>query len=79
MSEYWSLPVGCFSWSSFLVSSALFGLLHGRWIAGSLASMIFAVALYRRRELSDAVVAHATANALITLFALLTGNWSLWG
>ena len=68
--EYWSLPVGIFTWSSFLLSSALFGMLHGRWIAGTLSGMIFAIALYRRHELTDAVVAHATTNALIALFVL---------
>jgi hypothetical protein len=36
------------------------------------------LALYRRRELFDAVVAHATTNALIVLTVFMTGNWSLW-
>ncbi len=76
--DYWSLPVGFFSWPSFLVSSAIFGLLHTRWIEGTLSGMIFAIALYRRRELSDAVVAHATSNALIALLVLISSDWSLW-
>jgi exosortase E/protease (VPEID-CTERM system) len=69
---------GQFSWFSFLVSSALFGALHTRWIAGTIAGMLFALALYRRGRLSDAVVAHAVANALIAAHVLATGTWSLW-
>jgi CAAX prenyl protease-like protein len=72
------LPVGTFSWASFAISSGLFGLLHGRWLAGTLAGLLYALALYRRREFSDAVVAHATTNAMIAAVVLTTGAWSLW-
>jgi exosortase E/protease (VPEID-CTERM system) len=76
--DYWSLPVGSFSWASFLISSALFGIMHSRWIEGTISGMFFALALYRRRNLLDAVVAHATVNALIAAYVLSSGNWSLW-
>jgi CAAX prenyl protease-like protein len=66
------------SWPSFLVSSSLFGFFHDRWIAGTLAGLFYALALYSRRELSDAVLAHAVTNALIVAYALASGNWSLW-
>ena len=69
---------GRFTWGSFVISSVLFGALHGRWLAGTLAGMLYAVALYRRRELSDAVVAHATTNALIAAYVLATSSWSMW-
>jgi exosortase E/protease (VPEID-CTERM system) len=76
--EFTEVPPGRFSWPSFLISSALFGALHGRWLAGTLAGMLYAGALYRRGELADAVVAHATTNALIAAYVLTTGTWSLW-
>jgi exosortase E/protease (VPEID-CTERM system) len=70
---------GQFSWCSFLASSALFGAMHGGyWLVGTLAGMLFACAYYRRGELSDAVVAHATANGLLALYGAATGNWQLW-
>ena len=72
--DYWTLPIGAFSWPSLVISSGLFGLLHGRWLAGTLAGLLYAVALYRRRELSDAVVAHATTNAMIAAVVLITGD-----
>jgi CAAX prenyl protease-like protein len=73
-SDFDTQPVGAFSWVSFLASSVLFGLLHGEWLAGTMAGMIFAVALYRRRELTYALIAHATTNALIALTVLTTGQ-----
>jgi exosortase E/protease (VPEID-CTERM system) len=72
--------VGQFTWLSFLFSSFLFGLFHqNHWLAGSLAGMAYALALYRRRQLMDAVLAHITTNALIATYVLLTERWSLWG
>ena len=76
--DFKSVPQGKFSWPSFLVSSSLFGIFHDRWIAGTLAGMLYALALYRRHKLSDAVLAHATTNALIAAYVLAWGKWSLW-
>ncbi len=72
------MPAGTFTWLSFAVSSILFGVLHGNWVAGTVAGVAFAIALYRRGALSDAVVAHATANALLAAYVLATHSWSLW-
>jgi CAAX prenyl protease-like protein len=76
--EFREVPQGQFRLSSLLVSSVLFGALHGRWLAGTLAGLLYALALYRRRELFDAVLAHATTNALIAAEVFLAGAWSLW-
>lgn len=76
--DFENVPLGQFSWLSFLVSSVLFGLLHERWLAGILAGMAYALAVYRRGQLGDAVIAHMTTNALIALFVLTQAKWSLW-
>jgi exosortase E/protease (VPEID-CTERM system) len=78
-SDFQSVPPGRVTWWSFLVSSLLFGALHGRWSAGSLAGMAYCLAYRRRGELVDAVVAHAVTNALIAVAVLTAGYWSLWG
>ena len=67
-----------FTWLSFLVSSVLFGALHGRWLAGTVSGMFYAWALYRRGRVTDAVIAHATTNALIVADVLILGHWGLW-
>ena len=68
-----------FTWLSFVVSSVLFGALHGRWLAGTVAGMCYAWALYRRGRVEDAILAHAITNALIAADVLILGNWGLWG
>ena len=67
-----------FTWLSFLLSSFLFGALHGRWLAGTVAGMFYAWAMYRRGKVEDAIMAHATTNALIAAEVLIFGNWNLW-
>jgi CAAX prenyl protease-like protein len=61
-----------------LGSSIAFGVLHGRWVAGILAGMIYAAAQYRRGEVSDAIVAHAVTNGLLAVWVLAFGQWSFW-
>jgi CAAX prenyl protease-like protein len=67
-----------FTWASFLISSLLFGLLHGHWIAGTLAGMTYAAVLYRRGRLRDCVLAHAITNGLLAAAALASGDWGFW-
>ena len=76
--EFERVPLGRFSWLAFLGSSLAFGALHQRLVAGTLAGMLYAVAVYRRGALTDAVVAHSTTNALLAFYVLVTGSWSLW-
>lgn len=73
-----NVPPGQFSWGSFILTSLLFGLMHERWLAGTLAGMGYALALYRRGRLGDAVVAHMTTNALIAVLVLAQAEWALW-
>jgi exosortase E/protease (VPEID-CTERM system) len=62
-----------------LVSSVAFGALHGdRWLAGTIAGVLYAGALRWRGRIGDAVAAHAVTNALLAAWVLVTGNWSLW-
>ena len=76
--DFDQLTVVRFTWLSFLVSSVLFGALHGRWLAGTVAGMCYGFAMYRRGRVADAVIAHAVTNALIAADVLILGNWGLW-
>ncbi len=76
--DFRQVPIGSFTWLSFLGSSILFGAMHSEWVAGILAGMVFAFAVYRRGRLADAITAHATSNALLAMYVLPTHNWFLW-
>jgi exosortase E/protease (VPEID-CTERM system) len=59
------------------VSAGLFALLHDRWLAALLAGVVFSLVVWRSRNLTDAIVSHATANLSIALWALVTGAWHI--
>ena len=69
-SDFENVPAGRFTWLSFIVSSLLFGVLHNSWVAGTLAGAGFALALYHRGRVADAIVAHMTSNALVAVAVL---------
>ncbi len=76
--DFQSVPLGQFSWVSFVVSSLLFGAMHEDLLAATACGAIYALALYRRGDLGDSIVAHATTNALVALCVFATSAWSLW-
>jgi CAAX prenyl protease-like protein len=76
--DFRTVAPASFTWAAVAISSAAFGALHGRWLAGTLAGVVYAFAFYRRGKLFDAVLAHATTNALIAVSVVAAGNWSLW-
>jgi len=77
--DFTAVPLRELKWFPVLVSSLLFGVLHGgRWFAGSLAGILYAKAASHRGRLVDAMVAHAVTNALLASYVLITGQWSLW-
>jgi CAAX prenyl protease-like protein len=76
--DFESVSVRQFSWIALLGSSLAFGAMHDRLLAGTLAGVAYALVFRRRGELCDAVVAHATTNALIAAYVLAAGAWSLW-
>ncbi len=66
------------SWLACLGSSLLFGAMHSRVLAGTLAGVLYFLCFRRRGELGDAVLAHATTNALLAAYVLASRHWSLW-
>lgn len=77
--DFLSVDPRRFTALSFVGSSLAFGLLHSAPVMGTISGMLFALVVYRRGRLSDAVVAHFVANVLVVLYAALSGDWSLLG
>jgi exosortase E/protease (VPEID-CTERM system) len=77
--DFDSLSTRRYTYFAVLVSSVAFGALHGdRWMAGSVAGLIYAAVFVRRGRIGDAVVAHALTNALLAAWVLWSGRWYLW-
>jgi CAAX prenyl protease-like protein len=78
-SDFESVDLKGFHIVAFVLSSLAFGLMHGdRWIAGSLAGGLYAFVAIRRGRLMEAIVAHATTNALLAIWVVTGNRWYLW-
>ncbi len=54
--------------------AAIFGLLHDRWIEAVVASLAFSFVMHRSGRVTDAIVAHGVANAIVFAVAAGTGQ-----
>jgi exosortase E/protease (VPEID-CTERM system) len=76
-SEFESVEPGQVPLRNLALSSLLFGVLHGHWIAATLAGLAYGHAYRRRGRLFDAVLAHAATNLLLAGWAFWRDDWSL--
>ena len=77
--DFTRVPVRKITVLSMLVTSVLFGTMHGQfWLPATVSGLFFAWAFCRRGRIADAILAHATTNALIVVYALASGDWSRW-
>lgn len=74
-----SVPYARLSFMAILVSSVLFGVMHGdMWAMGIASGVVFALLAKFRGRLGEAVAAHVVANLVIAVAALALRNYSLW-
>jgi hypothetical protein len=77
--DFRAMPLGQMHWLSFVVTSAIFGLMHpDRWVAGILCGLAFQWLVIRKNRLGDAMTAHALTNFLLGLWVIWKGAWSFW-
>lgn len=76
--DFMTVRIGTFTWSSFIVSSLLFGAEHHLWLAGIMAGILYNLLLYRTRSIRLCILAHGITNFLLGLYVLYSGEWKFW-
>lgn len=76
--DFQSVPVGAFTWPSFWFTVLLFGAEHDQWLAGLICGALYNGLLYRTKNLTACVIAHAVSNAVLAAYVLHTGDWKFW-
>jgi len=76
--DFKKVPIGAFSWLSFCGTVVFFGVEHHRWLPGIVAGIIYTFLLYRKKELSDCILAHAITNLALGIYVLITHQWVYW-
>ena len=73
-----TVPLGSFTWFSFISVSILFGLEHHRIIVGIIAGVIYNLLLIRQKKLSGCILAHGVTNLGLGIYVLITESWMFW-
>lgn len=76
--EFESVPIGFFTWVSFLIATVLFGLEHNFIIAGIMAGVAYNALLYYTKSIAHCILSHAITNFLLGIYVLQTGKWHFW-
>ena len=77
--NFLTMPLGQFHGLSFVVTSAIFGLMHpDRWLAGIICGLAYQGLAIRKNRLGDAMSAHGITNFLLGIWVIWKGDWSFW-
>ena len=76
--DFTSVPVGLFTWPSFLITVTLFGLEHHLIAAGVMAGIAYNALLYYTKSIAHCILSHAVTNLLLGIYVLQTGKWHFW-
>lgn len=76
--DFLTIPMGTFSPMALAVTVGLSALSHPEWIVAALTNAIYCLWIARTRSLFSTVVAHATTNAALGAYVLISHNWKYW-
>jgi hypothetical protein len=78
--DFESVPLGRFSWLSFIVVVIAFAFSHSRpdWPAAVATGILYNLVIYRTKSLTTCVLMHATTNLLLGLWIMHTRQWGFW-
>jgi len=66
-------------WPALAICSVAFGITHGAmWLPAMLAGIAYGAIAIKTGRIGEAMVAHATTNALVAAAVLLFDQWQLW-
>jgi CAAX prenyl protease-like protein len=78
-SDFQSVKFHDIRWPALAICAVLFGITHGTmWLPAMLAGLAYGAIAIRTGSIGEAVVAHATTNALLAASVLLFDQWQLW-
>lgn len=76
--DFRSIPMGAFSWFSFIGVAVFFGLEHHRVLVGIIAGVLYGLLLVYQKNLKGVILAHGVTNLGLGLYVIVTGNWVFW-
>lgn len=76
--DFQSVPLGCFQWKPFLLTALMFGFAHNEWLAGILCAFAYQGLVCWKKNLGEAMTAHAITNFLLGIYIVARNEWNFW-
>jgi len=76
--DFKKVPLGTFSWFSFISTAVLFGLEHNRILAGISAGVFYNLLMIYQKNLKGVILAHGITNFGLGIYVIMTKNWIFW-
>lgn len=76
--DFQKVPLGSFTWQSFIICSILFGVEHHEWLVGIVAGVAYAYLLYKTKNLWACILSHGVTNLLLGIYVVMTQRWYFW-
>jgi len=76
--DFRSVPIGVFTWFSFIGVAVLFGFEHHRVLVGIIAGLLYGLLLVFQKNLRGVIFAHGVTNLGLGIYIVATGNWMFW-
>jgi uncharacterized protein len=76
--DFNGVPLGRFTWSSFLITGLFFGLEHNYFLAGIIAGSAYNLLLYKTGSISQCILAHGVTNLFLGIYVITSCQWQLW-
>ena len=76
--DFQAVPLGQFAWLPFVATAGAFGVAHREWLAGILCACAYQGLVCWRKNLGEAMTAHAVTNLLLGIYVASRGAWNFW-
>jgi CAAX prenyl protease-like protein len=73
--DWEKVPIGIYTFSSFLIVTLFFGFSHFRWLPGVITAALLNLLLYKKKNIIPCIVAHASANLFLLIYVVHTNSW----
>ena len=76
--DFQSVSLGHFSWKPFALTAVIFGFAHNEWLAGILCAAAYQGLVCWKKNLGEAMTAHAITNFLLGIYIVARNEWHFW-
>ena len=76
--DFESVPLGKFTWMSFILCSLMSALEHPQWGVGILCWMVYNLLFYWKKSLMCLMVTHGITNLALYVYVFINEDWVFW-